>query len=72
MITLEEKIRAIYNSSKTARLDKVLRIKSGVNYYNYVWTIDGAQSGNWFGFKTLDECVDDCITYLAIEHYEKR
>ena len=64
--TLDEKIRAIFNSGKVVKIEKLLRIKDGETYYKYRWDVDGKQSSNWFGFDTIDECVDDCLTYLTI------
>ena len=66
---IEQKIRAIYNWGNVVKIEKVLRIKSGQTYYNYVWDVDGEKSSrNWFGFETLDECVEDCLTYLSIKN----
>ena len=64
--TLEEKIRAIYNSGNVVKIGTVIRTKNGGTYYKYVWDVDGTTSKNWFGFDTLDECVEDCITHLTI------
>ena len=64
--TLEEKMRAIFNSADVVKIEKVLRTKNGENHYKYVWNVDGEQTTNWFGFNTIDECVEDCLTYLTI------
>jgi hypothetical protein len=64
--TLEQKLRAIFNSGNIVKIEKVIRTKSGKTYYNYVWYADGAKTRNWFGFETIDECVEDCLTYLTI------
>ena len=66
--TLEEKIKAIFNSGNHVKIEKVIRIKSDKTYYNYVWYVDGTTSRNWFGFDTLDECVEDCVTHLSIKN----
>ena len=64
--TLEEKIKAMFNSGNSVNIAKVIRTKSGETYYQYVWDVDGTKSRNWFGFDTLDECVEDCLTHLTI------
>ena len=64
--TLEEKIRAIFNSGNVVKIEKVLRTKGGETYYKYVWNVDGKQTTNWLGFDTIDKCVEDCLTYLTI------
>lgn len=63
---LEEKMRAIYNSGDVVKIEKVLRTKNGEKHYKYVWNVDGKQTTNWFGFNTIDECVEDCLTHLTI------
>jgi hypothetical protein len=67
--TLEQKIRAIFNSGNLVKLEKVIRIKSDKTYYNYIWNIDGIKSRNWFGFETIDECIEDCLTHLTINSF---
>ena len=64
--TLEEKMKTIFNSGNVVKVEKVIRTKSGGTYYKYVWDVDGTKSRNWFGFHTLDECVEDCLTHLTI------
>lgn len=64
--TLEEKMRTIFNSGDVVKIEKVLRTKNGENHYKYVWNVDGKQTRNWLGFDTIDECVEDCLTYLTI------
>jgi hypothetical protein len=65
--TLEDKLRTIFNSGKVVKIEKVIRMKGEKTYYKYVWDVDGKKSlRNWFGYDTLDECVEDCLTYLAI------
>jgi hypothetical protein len=64
--TLDEKMRAIFNSGNVVKIEKVIRTKSGETYYKYIWDVDGTKTTNWFGFETIDECVDDCLTYLTI------
>jgi len=64
--TLDEKIRAIFNSGKVVKIEKLLRTKDGETYYKYRWDVDGKQSNNWFGFDNIDQCVEDCLTYLTI------
>ena len=75
--TLEEKIRTIFNANNLVKIEKVLRTKNGEKHYKYTWSIEEIQfpeihTINWWGFDTLDECVEDCLTYLAIKgHTEK-
>ena len=64
--TLEEKMRTIFNSCDVVKIEKVLRTKHGLEAYKYVWNVDGKQTRNWLGFDTIDECVEDCLTYLTI------
>ncbi len=64
--TLEEKIRAIFNYGNLVKIEKVMRTKSGETSYKYVWDVDGKKSRNWFGFDTIDECVEDCLTHLTL------
>jgi hypothetical protein len=64
--TLEEKMRAIFNSGNIVKIEKVMRTKSGETYYKYVWDVDGTKTINWLGFDIIDECVEDCLTYLTI------
>jgi hypothetical protein len=64
--TLEQKIRAIFNSGNVVKIEKVIRTKSGETYYKYVWDVDGTKTRKWFGFDTIDECIEDCLTYLTI------
>ena len=66
--TLEAKLKAIYNSVNVVKIEKVMRMTSEKTYYNYIWDIDGTKSRNWFGFETIDECVDDCLTHLTIKN----
>ena len=66
--TLEQKIRAIFNSGNLVKIEKVIRIKSDKTHYNYVWDVDGIKTRNWFGFETIDECVEDCVTHLTIKN----
>ena len=68
-LTLEDKIRAIFNSGNLVKIEKVLRTVGGETYYKYVWTVDGIQTRHWLGFDSIDDCVDDCLTYLVITKY---
>jgi anaerobic ribonucleoside-triphosphate reductase len=65
---LEEKIRAIFDSGNAVKIEKVKRTKSGETYYQYIWSMDESSTTNWFGFNTIDECVEDCITVLTISY----
>lgn len=64
--TLEQKIRAIFNSGELVRIEKVARTKDGKKYHKYFWTVDGVSSTNWFGFDTIEECIDECLSHLSI------
>ena len=66
--TLEAKLKAIYNSVNVVKIEKVMIMTSEKTYYNYIWDIDGTKSINWFGFETIDECVEDCLTHLTIKN----
>lgn len=39
--TLDDKMRAIFNSGNVVKIEKVLRTKSGEKHYKYIWTVDG-------------------------------
>jgi hypothetical protein len=45
--TLEEKMRAIFNSGNVVKIEKVVRTKSGETYYKYVWDVDGTKTINF-------------------------
>ena len=64
--TLEEKIRAIFNTGNVVKIEKVIRTKGGSTFYKYIWEVDGRKTRNWLGFNTIDECVEDCLTTLVI------
>jgi hypothetical protein len=64
--TLEDKLRAIFNSGDLVKIEKVLRTKDGGTYFKYMWSVDGTGTTNWFGFDTIEECVEDCLTYLTL------
>lgn len=67
--TLEEKIMAIFNTSRSFKIEKVNRRKDGEDTLRYLWNIDGVQCRDWLGFDSLDECIDDCLTYLTINSF---
>jgi hypothetical protein len=64
--TLEDKMKAIFNSGDSVKIEKVLRTKDGDKHFKYMWSVDGKQATNWFGFDTIDDCIEDCLTYLTI------
>ena len=67
--TLEQKVRTVFNSANVVKIEKVMRMKNEKTYYNYIWNIDGIKSRNWFGFETIDECIEDCLTHLTINSF---
>ena len=67
--TLEQKVRTVFNSADVVKIEKVMRTKSDKTYYNYIWSIDGIKSRNWFGFETIDECIEECLTHLTINSF---
>jgi hypothetical protein len=70
--TLEEKMNAIFNSGKSIRFQNVIKRKDGEWYSRVIWEqvqLPGGQnikSCDWWGFDTIGECVDDCLTYIVI------
>jgi len=66
MENLSDKINTIYNSSDEVKIEKVKRIKDGVTFFNYIWSVNGYSTPNWFGFNSLEECVDNCLDWVVI------
>ena len=70
--TLGEKISAIFKSGKSISFQNEVRRKDGEWYSRITWKHIQQPNGSvikqstWFGFDTIDECVEDCLTYLAI------
>jgi hypothetical protein len=64
--TLEQKLRAIFDYSDTAKIEKVTRTKGGIEYFKYIWSVNNISSTNWFGFDSLEECLEDCLSHQAI------
>jgi hypothetical protein len=50
-------MRAIFNSGDVVKIEKVLRTKNGEKHYKYVWSVDGKQTTNWFGFNTFEYII---------------
>jgi hypothetical protein len=71
-VDLGTKILAIFKSGAQVRIEKVIRIKDKEYHHNYIWNIDGTVSSNWFGFKTLEECIEDCLAHVAIMNYKPK
>jgi hypothetical protein len=71
--TLGEKISTIFKSGKSISFQNEVRRKDGEWYSRITWKHIQQPNGSvikqstiWFGFDTIDECVEDCLTYLAI------
>jgi len=70
--TLSDKITAIFNSGKSIRFQNTVKRKDGEWYSRIVWEevqLPGnktIKSCEWFGFETIDEAVEDCLTYIVI------
>jgi hypothetical protein len=70
--TLAEKISAIFNSGHSISFQNEVRRKDGEWYSRITWKHIQQPNGSvikqstWFGFDTIDECVEDCLTYLTI------
>jgi hypothetical protein len=72
MGNLSETLNAIFNSGHSIRFQNVVRRKEGEWYSQIIWE-HLQQPGNsvikscdWFGFETIDEAADNCLTYLTI------
>jgi hypothetical protein len=70
--TLSDKLNAIFNSGKSIRFQNTVKRKDGDWHSRIIWeevelpsnrTIETCE---WFGFETIDEAVEDCLTYLVI------
>ena len=70
--TLGEKISTIFKSGKSISFQNEVRRKDGEWYSRITWKHIQQPNGSvikqstWFGFDTIDECVEDCLTYLVI------
>jgi hypothetical protein len=70
--TLGEKISTIFKSGKSISFQNEVRRKDGEWYSRITWKHIQQPNGSvikqstWFGFDTIDECVEDCLTYLEI------
>ena len=71
--TLSEKMNSIFNSGESIKFQNVVRRKEGEWYSRIIWEhvqLPGDQhirSCDWWGFETIDECVEDCLTYLTLK-----
>ncbi len=69
-ITLTEKINAVFNSGESIRFQNQIKRKDGEWYSRIIWEHIESPSNrtikscNWWGFETIEEAVDDCLTYL--------
>ena len=70
--TLSDKLKAIFNSGKSIRFQNTVKRKDGEWHSRIVWeevelpSNRTIKSCEWFGFETIDEAVEDCLTYLTI------
>lgn len=70
--TLSDKMKAIFKSGKSIRFQNTVRRKYGEWYSRIIWeevqlpTNKIINSCEWFGFETIDEAVEDCLTYIVI------
>jgi hypothetical protein len=71
--TLSEKMNAIFKSGKSIRFQNVVKRKDGEWYGRIIWEeveLPGNRvlhSCDWWGFETIDEAVEDCLTYVVID-----
>ncbi len=71
-ITLSDKMMSIFNSGKSIRFQNTAKRKDGEWHSRIVWEEVQLPSNNtikscdWFGFETIDEAVEDCLTYIVI------
>ena len=68
--TLEDKLRVILENNNNVKIVKSKKTKDGEIFYRYSWEVDDVHDLGWWGFDNIDECVDDCIGYLALRDYE--
>ncbi len=76
MENLSDTLNAIFNSGHSIRFQNVVRRKDGEWYNQIIWehvqqpTHSVIKRCDWFGFETIEEAADDCLTYLAILNIE--
>ena len=73
MSNLSEKMTAIFNSGKSIIFQNTVKRKDGEWHSRIIWTHVGLPGNrtikecDWFGFETIDEAVEDCLTYIVID-----
>jgi hypothetical protein len=71
--TLEEKFKAIFSSGYSISFQNEVRRNDSEWYSRITWKHIQQPGGGiikqceWFGFDNIEECVDDCLTYVAIK-----
>jgi hypothetical protein len=74
MSDLNEKMNTIFNFGKSIRFQNVVRRKDGEWYSRIVWEhvqLPGGQnikSCGWWGFDSIEDAAEDCLTYLVISN----
>jgi hypothetical protein len=76
-MNLSKKIEQVFNSGYSIAFQNEVRRSDGEWYSRITWK-NLQQPGNqvikeceWFGFETMEECVDDCLKYLNNKNYKK-
>ena len=69
-MTLQEKFKLIFESGNWFIFENTIKRQDGEWVDRITWEHVG-QPGNrhiksceWFGFETIEECVDDCLNYI--------
>ena len=76
MENLSDTLNAIFNSGHSIRFQNVVRRKEGEWYNRIIWehvqepSHSVIKTCDWFGFETIEEAVDNCLTYLSILNIE--
>jgi hypothetical protein len=69
-MTLSEKLTKAFGSGHCISFENEIRRSDGEWYSRITWKHLQAGTGRiemeckWFGFDTIEECVDDCLIYL--------
>jgi len=74
--TLEEKLTAIFNSGYSIVFQNTVKRKDGEWHSRIIWKHVGLPGNrhikdcDWWGFDTIGEAVEDCLTYIVLKNVE--
>jgi hypothetical protein len=69
-MSLSEKIQQVFDSGHSFSFQNEVKRSDGEWYSRIIWRhlqLPGNQlieECEWFGFETMEECVDDCLKYI--------